>query len=139
MFRFTIYFLVTIAVVAHAIVADKTKMSPILPIFKLIRFSRVPVVTKSPDKIKNKIPIFSGINNGYTDQLKALGAAMAASGAVALYHIEKLTPEADLVEKKDLETINVDQNDIDEMYDSDKSDVQVLRLKMVKELIVELE
>jgi predicted aconitase len=29
------------------------------------------------------------------DLLKALGAAMAASGAVALYHIEGITPEAD--------------------------------------------
>jgi predicted aconitase len=31
----------------------------------------------------------------YVDLLKALGAAMAASGAVALYHIEGVTPEAD--------------------------------------------
>jgi predicted aconitase len=30
------------------------------------------------------------------DLLKALGAAMAASGAVALYHIEGVTPEADV-------------------------------------------
>jgi predicted aconitase len=32
----------------------------------------------------------------YVDLLKALGAAMAASGAVALYHIEGATPEADV-------------------------------------------
>jgi predicted aconitase len=31
----------------------------------------------------------------YVDLLKALGAAMGASGAVALYHIESVTPEAD--------------------------------------------
>lgn len=30
------------------------------------------------------------------DSLKALGAAMAASGAVALYHVEEVTPEANM-------------------------------------------
>ena len=44
--------------------------------------------------VKNRIPYFTGIKEADTDQLKALGAAMAASGAVALYHIENLTPEA---------------------------------------------
>ena len=34
-------------------------------------------------QVKNKIPYFSGIKEANTDQLKALGAAMAASGAVA--------------------------------------------------------
>lgn len=28
--------------------------------------------------------------------------------------------------------------DIDEMYDADKADIQILRLKLVKELIIEL-
>jgi len=67
-------------------------------------------------QVKNKIPYFTGIKNANTDQLKALGAAMAASGAVALYHIEDLTPEADLVEKKSLETISIGQNEIKETY-----------------------
>jgi len=68
-------------------------------------------------QVKNKIPYFSGIKNANTDQLKALGAAMAASGAVALYHVEGLTPEADLVEKKGLEKISVGQKEIKETYD----------------------
>ncbi len=68
-------------------------------------------------QVKNKIPYFTGIKNANTDQLKALGAAMAASGAVALYHVEELTPEADLVEKKGLETISVGKNEIKETYD----------------------
>jgi len=68
-------------------------------------------------QVKNKIPYFIGIKNADTDQLKSLGAAMAASGAVALYHVEGLTPEADLVEKKDLETINVGKKEIKETYD----------------------
>ena len=67
-------------------------------------------------QVKNKIPYFTGIKNANTDQLKALGASMAASGAVALYHIEGLTPEADLVEKKNLETINISKKDIDDTY-----------------------
>jgi len=41
--------------------------------------------------------------------LKSLGAAMAASGAVALYHIENLTPESDLVDTDVTETITVEQ------------------------------
>ena len=67
-------------------------------------------------QVKNKIPYFTGITNANTDQLKALGAAMAASGAVALYHVEELTPEADLVEKKGLEEINVSKKELDETY-----------------------
>jgi len=69
-------------------------------------------------QVKNKIPYFTGIKNANTDQLKALGAAMAASGAVALYHVEELTPEADLVETKGLETITVTQREIDETYEN---------------------
>jgi len=68
-------------------------------------------------QVKNKIPYFSGIKKADKDQLKALGAAMAASGAVALYHIEDITPEADSVETKGLETINVGKKEIKETYD----------------------
>jgi predicted aconitase len=67
-------------------------------------------------QIKNKIPYFTGIKNADTDQLKALGAAMAASGAVALYHVEGLTPEADLVKKDNLETITITQQDLKDAY-----------------------
>ncbi|HID25007.1 MAG TPA: DUF521 domain-containing protein, partial [Thermoplasmata archaeon] len=67
-------------------------------------------------QVKDKIPYFTGIKNVNTDQLKALGAAMAASGAVALYHVEELTPEADFVETKSLETITVAKQEMDETY-----------------------
>lgn len=69
-------------------------------------------------KVKNKIPLFTGITDANTDHLKALGAAMAASGAVALYHVEKLTPEADLIEPTVSETITIEQKDIDETYET---------------------
>ena len=68
-------------------------------------------------QVKNKIPYFAGIKNAGTDQLKALGAAMAASGAVALYHAEGLTPEADLIEKDGLETIDVGKKELEETYE----------------------
>jgi predicted aconitase len=42
----------------------------------------------------NRVPFFSGIRPG-PDELKAMGAAMAASGAVALFHVEGVTPEAE--------------------------------------------
>jgi predicted aconitase len=68
-------------------------------------------------KVKNKIPFFTGINNADTDQLKSLGAAMAASGAVALYHVDGLTPEADLTSIKNLETIEIGKKELNDTYD----------------------
>ncbi len=44
--------------------------------------------------VANGVPYFSGISTANTIQLKTLGAAMAASGSVALFHIEGITPEA---------------------------------------------
>jgi len=67
-------------------------------------------------EVKNKIPYFRGIKSANTDHLKALGAAMAASGAVALYHAEGLTPEASPVETKGLEKISVGNKEVKEAY-----------------------
>jgi hypothetical protein len=67
--------------------------------------------------VGNKIPFFRGIAP-YPDQLKALGAAMAATGAVALYHVEDVTPEA----KKNrfnlsaLEVISIEPAEIDALF-----------------------
>jgi predicted aconitase len=68
-------------------------------------------------EVKNKIPYLRGIKSANTDQLKSLGAAMAASGAVALYHAEGLTPEAHLMEKKGLEKVEVGEKEIKEAYE----------------------
>lgn len=43
---------------------------------------------------QDKIPVIQGITEASFDQLKAFGAASASTGAVALYHIIGLTPEA---------------------------------------------
>lgn len=49
-------------------------------------------------EVKNRVPYLRGLevalDEGGRDYPKALGAAMAASGAVALYHVEGVTPEA---------------------------------------------
>ncbi len=67
--------------------------------------------------VKNQKPYFTGLPSGAnTDQLKALGAAMAASGAVALYHAEGLTPEASTMDTRGLETITVEGSDLDDTY-----------------------
>jgi len=66
--------------------------------------------------VKNKIPYFRGMEDANTDQLKALGAAMAASGAVALYYIEGQTPEAGQQDITGLEAIPVSGSDIQETY-----------------------
>ena len=68
-------------------------------------------------QVKNKIPYFKGIKNANTDQLKALGAAMAASGAVALYHAEGLTPEARDYDVSGLEKINVGADELKATFD----------------------
>lgn len=67
-------------------------------------------------QVKNKIPYFKGIRDADTDQLKALGAAMAASGAVALYHVDGMTPEAHLMETKGLEKLSVSDKDLNETF-----------------------
>jgi hypothetical protein len=67
----------------------------------------------SGKSIGDKIPFIRGIRPK-RDQLKALGAAMAASGAVALFHVEGITPEARIFgyEVSGLEVITVEPAEI---------------------------
>jgi hypothetical protein len=44
---------------------------------------------------QNRVLYFAGLEEAQPAALKGLGAAMAASGAVALYHVAGVTPEAD--------------------------------------------
>lgn len=61
----------------------------------------------------NRIPLFTGIRPT-KDQLKALGAAMAATGAVALFHVDGITPEARIFHfsTEGLERVQVGDHDI---------------------------
>jgi hypothetical protein len=67
--------------------------------------------------VGNKIPYFQGIAPDH-DQMKALGAAMAATGAVALYHIQNITPEARRSQFiiSDLEIIKIEPSEIDQIF-----------------------
>ena len=50
--------------------------------------------------VQDEIPVIEGLPAGATDdQLKALGAAAASSGAVALFHAIGVTPEANTTEE----------------------------------------
>ncbi|MCK9579201.1 MAG: aconitase X catalytic domain-containing protein [Methanoregula sp.] len=67
--------------------------------------------------VGNRIPYFTGIHPE-PDGLKALGAALAATGAVALYHVEGVTPE---VQKNHynvagLETIPVEGTEVRKLF-----------------------
>jgi len=67
--------------------------------------------------VGNRIPYFRGIRPD-RDQLKALGAAMAATGAVALYHVEDVTPEAwkYQYDTGGLEQITIGNRDVGEAF-----------------------
>ena len=67
--------------------------------------------------VGNRIPFFSGITPA-GDGLKALGAAMAATGAVALYHVEGVTPEAAMepLDLGGLETFTVESDEVRRLF-----------------------
>lgn len=73
----------------------------------------------------NKIPLFKGIRPK-ADMLKSMGAAMAASGAVALFHVEDITPEARFPFFK-------------KHFAEDEREVITIETEEIKELFSELE
>jgi predicted aconitase len=68
--------------------------------------------------VGNRIPFLSGLEAAGRDQLKGLGAAMAATGAVALYHVEGVTPEAVKVpfDLSGLEVITVESDEVGRLF-----------------------
>ena len=75
----------------------------------------------------NRIPLFRGIRPK-RDQLKALGAAMAASGAVALYHVEAITPDARIFayDGAGLETVVVEAGEVRPLMNTGRVDAVAL-------------
>ncbi|MDR2545239.1 MAG: aconitase X catalytic domain-containing protein [Methanobrevibacter sp.] len=67
-------------------------------------------------EIGDGVPYFNLKNKSKNTELKSLGAALASSGAVALYHIENETPEYELAKNdkdfKTLEKITISKEDI---------------------------
>ncbi|HII79350.1 MAG TPA: DUF521 domain-containing protein, partial [Methanosarcina sp.] len=69
--------------------------------------------------IGSKVPIFQLKGKPKADELKALGAAMAASGAVALYHVKGVTPDACRMNfEEPEENIIIERSQLDEVYES---------------------
>lgn len=70
-------------------------------------------------ELGNAIPYFRGIRPT-SDELKTLGAAMAASGAIALFHVADVTPEAQAGVEPDggVETTQVGPRELEEAYRS---------------------
>jgi predicted aconitase len=67
--------------------------------------------------VGNRVPFFTGIRPD-PDGLKALGAAMAATGAVALYHVAGVTPEAtkNRYDAGDLGTLIVEESEVRALF-----------------------
>ena len=65
----------------------------------------------------NRIPLFRGIRPA-ADELKAIGAAMAATGAVALFHVEGITPESRIFcfSPDGLEQVPIEGAEIDGLF-----------------------
>jgi predicted aconitase len=67
-------------------------------------------------EVGNGIPYFILKNKSKNSDFKSFGAALASSGAVALYHTENETPEYKIAKNhedfKTLETINITHQDI---------------------------
>lgn len=69
-------------------------------------------------KVGNGVPYFKFQKAPSTDELKWLGAALASSGAVALYHVEGVTPEykdaLKNIEISEIEKMCLERSDITE-------------------------
>ncbi|MFQ6126096.1 MAG: aconitase X catalytic domain-containing protein [Candidatus Heimdallarchaeota archaeon] len=81
-------------------------------------------------QVDEKIPVLTGLPRTVsTDQLKNMGAAMAASGSVALYHIPGVTPEATTrerpVEKGEWEdTIELGMQELQQTQEEEMSTIR---------------
>jgi len=65
---------------------------------------------------KDRVPAFFGLPKAKSteERMKSLGAAMAATGSVALYFAKDITPEWNVPKGTPIETIEVTQSQIDE-------------------------
>ena len=79
--------------------------------------------------IGSGIPYFKGIDPS-VDDAKTMSAAMAASGSVALYHVEGVTPEAGNFDIMGLETISIGKKELKDAYDklNTAEDIQLIAL-----------
>ncbi len=75
-------------------------------------------------KVVNRVPVIEHLECS-RDDLKNMGAAMAASGAVALFHIEGVTPEApglkDIFDREPLQTITITEAELNSLRSFEKN------------------
>ncbi len=79
--------------------------------------------------IGSGVPYFRNIRPE-VEEAKTLSAAMAASGSVALYHAEGVTPEAKNFDVSDLETIHIGKQELQNAYDklNKTDDIQLIAI-----------
>ncbi|MBQ8644463.1 MAG: aconitase X catalytic domain-containing protein [Candidatus Methanomethylophilaceae archaeon] len=79
--------------------------------------------------IGSGVPYFRGISPE-VEEAKTLSAAMAASGSVALYHAEGITPEAGNYDVSGLEVIHIGEDELKAAYDklNTVDDIQLIAL-----------
>ncbi|MBO7409373.1 MAG: aconitase X catalytic domain-containing protein [Candidatus Methanomethylophilaceae archaeon] len=80
-------------------------------------------------RIGGGIPYYRGIHPGL-EEGKTMAAAMAAAGAVAMFHVEGVTPEAANYDVSDLEVIHIGKKELDEAFEkvNTADDVQLIAL-----------
>ena len=74
------------------------------------------------EMVADKVPLFELVSHPTKDELKSLGAAMAASGSVAIYHVKGVTPEAGKYGSPG-ESIVIEERQIKEVYSSGNPDL----------------
>ncbi|HEY3419894.1 MAG TPA: aconitase X catalytic domain-containing protein [Methanomassiliicoccales archaeon] len=67
-------------------------------------------------KIGGAVPFIRGVRPG-TDQLKIMAAAMAAAGSVAMFHVDRVTPDSASQDLKGLEVIRIDSKELRTLKD----------------------
>ena len=72
-------------------------------------------------EVGDGIPFFVGIKGG-EDEMKALAASLATTGAVPMFHAEGLTPEWKKQQVAGLEKIEIESNDIRKVYEEFEGD-----------------
>ena len=80
-------------------------------------------------RVGGGIPYYRGIRPGI-EEGKTMAAAMAAAGAVAMFHVEGVTPEASRYDVSDLEVIHIGKEELNDAYEKINTvdDVQLIAL-----------
>lgn len=97
---------------------DESRLSTLLievaaPMRKMTDYGALGIIVGKAAKGRN--PSFIGLDRKFSneDRMKSLGAAMAASGSVALFYAKDITPEWKVLESA--ERMSVEQKEIDEV------------------------